>query len=89
MPTPGVKCDMRAHARLDEHGVRLSALESEIKAHTVALSENTELTRQVATNTSELVELMKGIKGLRSLVVWGAPLVAAVIALVAYLREFR
>ena len=37
-------------------------------------------------NTSELVGLVKGAKGLRSFVVWGAPIVAAVLAGYAWIR---
>ena len=52
-----------------------------------AIEENTRLTQSIADNTSEMVALLHGIKGLRSLVVWAAPMVAAFVAVMAYLRK--
>lgn len=72
-------CDLRAHERIDVLEVKFVKLEK-------AIVENTNLTQTIADNTGELVELVKGIKGFRSLVVWAAPIVAAGIALVAYLK---
>lgn len=78
--------DQRAHVRLDD-------LESVVKKHLQdhalfekSLLENTQMTRQIVDNTSELVGLVKGAKGLRSFVVWGAPIVAAVLAGYAWIR---
>ncbi len=58
--------DKRAHERIDN-------LEQ-------AVAENTALTKQIAENTTELVALVKGVKGFRAMIVWGAPVVAAIYA---------
>jgi len=71
--------DRRAHDRLDEMDRRLTKFESNLRL-------NTELTRTIAANTTELVALVKGAKGLRKFVVWAAPVVAAAIALWAYIK---
>lgn len=81
--------DKRAHERID-------GLEQVLKAHIEnhskfekSLEDNARLTRAIADNTAEMVALFKGVKGLRSLIVWGAPVVAVVFAVVAYIREWR
>ena len=70
--------DKRAHERID-------GLESVVKNHIIehtkfekALAENTDLTKTIAKNTSELVTLVKGAKGLRTFLVWAAPIALAV-----------
>ena len=57
------------HDRLDRHEQRIADLQE-------SLHENTALTRQIAENTSELVELFKGAKMFRKFVLWVGPLVA-------------
>lgn len=52
-----------------------------------ALAENTELTRQLVKNTQEIVELVKGIKGFRSLLIWATPIVAAIYAVWAWIKS--
>ena len=81
--------DKRAHQRID-------GLEQVLKIHIEnqsklekALAENTGLTRENVENTSEMVALFKGVKGLRSLMMWAAPLVAIVFAVIAYIREWK
>ena len=54
------------HTTLESHDRRLSDLTS-------ALHENTALTKQIAENTSELVELFKGAKMFRKFFLWAAP----------------
>lgn len=71
--------DRRAHERLDQIEARVLKFELNLK-------ENTDLTRTVADNTTELVQLVKGVKGFRSLVVWAAPVVAAIGAVVAWVK---
>ena len=78
--------DARAHERLNN-------LEGVVQQHLVshaafekALEENTVMTRVIADNTSELVGLVKGAKGLRSFVVWAAPVVAAGLAVWAWIK---
>lgn len=74
--------DRRAHERLDK-------LESIVQNLEKDLQLNTRLTQEIADNTGELVSLFKGIKGFRTLVVWGAPMVAAVIAVLAFIRNWK
>ena len=78
--------DRRAHDRID-------TLEETVKAHIEghvkfekALAENTILTQQIANNTAEIVDLVKGAKGLRTFVVWAAPIVAASLATWALIK---
>jgi len=71
--------DRRAHDRLDEMDRRLTKFEANLRI-------NTELTRTIAANTTELVDLVKGAKGLRKFVIWVTPIVAAVLALWAYIK---
>lgn len=75
--------DQRAHERI-------TSLEDIVKAHIDnhktledGLRENTELTRTISENTSELVTLIKGIKGFRGFVLWLAPFVAGVATIAA------
>lgn len=70
--------DKRAHARLD-------GLETIVKNHLTehekfekSLAESTEMTRQLVKNTQEIVDLVKGVKGFRSLLLWLTPIVAAI-----------
>jgi len=81
--------DKRAHERLD--GLE-QVIKNHIEAHAVfekAITENTILTREIADNTSEMVALFKGVKGLRTFVVWGTPIVVAYLAVLAYLRGWK
>lgn len=71
--------DKRAHERLDKLEMKHVELER-------AIAENTQLTKTIADNTGELVELVKGVKGIRSLIIWATPIVAAILAVVAYLK---
>ena len=72
---------------------RVDSLEKVVKNHLAehtrfeaALLENTNMTRQIASNTSELVTLVRGAKGLRTFAVWVAPLVVLVGAVVAWIK---
>lgn len=71
--------DKRAHDRIDK-------LEAEQSQFARNLAENTQLTKTIAANTSEIVELFKGVKGFRTFVLWCAPLVAIVIATWAWIK---
>lgn len=71
--------DKRAHARID-------SLETLMANH---MQEHTELTTSLKTisdNTAELVAIVKGVKGVRTFVLWLAPFVAAVYALWAWIK---
>lgn len=78
--------DRRAHERI-------SSLEETINNHVneharfeAAIAENTKLTQAIADNTAELVALVKGAKGLRSLMVWATPLIVAILAVWGWLK---
>lgn len=78
---------MRAHKRID-------GLETIVRKHfedharfETALLENTAMTKTIAENTSELVTLVKGAKGLRSFAVWLTPLILAGAAIIAWIRN--
>jgi len=71
--------DKRAHDRID----RLEARHMELEK---SIAENTNMTREIADNTKELVELFKGAKGLRALVLFIAPAIAAVYAIIQYIK---
>ena len=78
--------DQRAHERLDS--VEKIVVEH-IKEHTkfeAALAENVRVSTETAKNTGELVEILRGVKGLRSFVVWAAPLAVCVAAVWHFIR---
>jgi len=72
--------DKRAHERLDQIELRLRTFETN-------LAQNTELTKTIATNTTELVSLVKGAKAGRAFLLWISPVVVAVVAIIAYFKE--
>lgn len=78
--------DRRAHERIDNIEQIIAAHFEEHVTLEKNLAENTRLTRHIAENTRELVDLVKGIRGFRALVLWAAPLVAAGIAVVAWVK---
>lgn len=49
--------------------------------------ENTRLTKSIADNTQVIVDLIRGAKGLRSFLVWAAPIVAFALAAIAWIRS--
>lgn len=65
--------DRRAHQRIDK-------LEQ-------AIEENTILTRQLVDNTTELVILVKGAKGLRAFILWITPIIAAIMAIWFWIKD--
>lgn len=78
--------DKRAHERI-------SIVDEQLKLHLAdhnrfeeALLENTLMTRQIAENTTEIVAIFKGVKGFRTFIVWVAPLLAASVAVVAWIK---
>lgn len=72
--------DKRAHERLDGLEAILKNHLTEHEKFEKALAENTEMTRQLVKNTQEIVDLVKGVKGFRALLLWLTPIVAAVYA---------
>lgn len=78
--------DHRAHERID-------TLEEIVRDHLsghakfeAAIAENTLLTKSIAENTAELVTLVRGAKGLRSFLVWVAPVLLAASAVWTWLK---
>jgi hypothetical protein len=85
--------EKRAHARIDDLTGRFLRLEETFSGHIKnheslekALQKNTEITQTIAENTTELVDIIKGAKGLRSFVIWVAPIFAAMAAVYAWIR---
>lgn len=78
--------ERRAHIRIDDIECRFKQHLEHHETLETALAENTNLTRQIAENTSELVSLVKGVKGLRTLIVWAAPIVAGAAAVIAWIK---
>lgn len=78
--------DRRAHERLTTIETVVNAHIQEHSKFERALAENTALTQTIADNTSEIVDLVKGAKGLRSFVVWAAPIAAAAAATWAWMK---
>jgi len=73
---------------------RLGMIEDELRKHKkehekfeAAIAENTKLTKSIAENTRELVDLVKGAKGLRSFVLWVAPLAGVILATWVWLKS--
>lgn len=54
-----------------------------------AIVANTQLTEGVKRDTEELVTLVRGSKLAGRLIAWGAPIGAAVVAILAYLKGVR
>ena len=86
--------DEAAHKRidsvektLDTHFQHITKLEEAIALNTSSLAKNTELTQEIANNTFELVSIIKGVKGVRQLIVWLAPVVLLLIAVVTYFKS--
>ena len=77
--------DRRAHERIDDMKADLEKLHFEHANLRRELSQNTILTQQVASNTSELVDMVKGAKGLRKLVFFFTPIIAGIYAFIKYM----
>ena len=80
--------DSDAHKRIDDvekklgdHLEHITRLEVAIVKNTSSLGENTLLTKEIAANTAELVELFKGAKTFRSFVLWISPFIIILYAL--------
>lgn len=72
---------------LDTHFKQITTLERAIEQNTSSLAKNTELTQEIANNTAEMVSLIKGVKGLRQLVVWLSPVVILAFAVITYFKS--
>jgi len=71
--------DRRAHERL-------TSLEEKLKEHLESHARFESAINDIAENTTELVQLVKGAKGLRSFVIWVAPVIAAIVAVWAWIK---
>jgi hypothetical protein len=71
--------DRRAHDRID-------TIELQLDIICQSLQRNTELTQSTATSTAELVSILRDAKGFRSVLLFFAPIVAAVIATFQWIR---
>lgn len=81
---------LKVEETLIEHNRRITDLDAASKQHSEALHENTVLTRKIADNTSEMVELFKGAKAVRRFVFWASPLVAVFYTLYHwFIKEWR
>ena len=63
-PHGSVTEDRRAHERLDEMDFHLKKHSDDIDEIRISLLANTILTKSIETNTSEIVEIMRGAKGI-------------------------
>ena len=80
--------DVRAHKRIDRMEEVLTDHIEEQKKLETELKLNTQLTRDIADNTRELVTLFKGAKALRTFVLWSSPVVSAIIAVWAWVQGY-
>ena len=76
MPT-GANCDEYAHKRITDVEANVAILRAEQQQFKAAMDENTRITRDIAENTKDMVDLMKGGKVLRQLLVWAVAIWAA------------
>jgi hypothetical protein len=72
--------DRRAHVRINSIEARLDTFERKLDANTAA-------TQTIAENTTEIVTLIKGAKGLRNFLLWVTPIAAAVALLWTFLKD--
>lgn len=85
---PDEHCNWKAKVdeKLEDHHRRITDLSVASEKHTQALHENTMLTKKIADNTGELVELFKGAKAFRKFVLWASPLILAVFAAYQWIK---
>lgn len=88
--------DRRAHTRIDaieitleKHLTKINSFEQMIEMSTASLKENTKLTKEIAINTADLVDLVRGIKGFRKLLIWASPIVAIIGGLIIWIRDLK
>ena len=70
-----------------EHERRITDLEGRMNRFEASLNANTLATQQVAENTTEIVQLIKGAKTFRSFLLWVAPIAAFILWMWTYLKE--
>ena len=73
---------------IDEHAhERIAAIEVRLLTFETNLTQNTELTKTIAANTTELVALVKGVKVGRKFLLWVSPIIIAAVSILAYIKE--
>jgi hypothetical protein len=70
-----------------EHDERFAKLETRVTNLETGMVENTEITKRVEANTSELVILVKGAKGLRAFLMWVTPIAATLSIAYTYIKD--
>lgn len=78
--------DRRAHERIDVIEAEMEKHKDDHLRFEKSIAENTLLTKAIVDNTAELVELVKGAKGLRSFIIWAAPIAAVIAATYAWIK---
>ena len=82
--------DQRAHERIDQLEIKVAGLLQDHQEFKVALHENTILTKQIADNTGEMVEIFKNTKGFVNTIMFikkiTMPIVIVVGAVYAYVK---
>ena len=81
--------DCPAHARIDALEGKISQHSDDLHRIDQMLEKNTDLTAQIERNTHEIVALFKGARAVRSLVIWWAPIAAAIAATVAWIKGMK
>jgi len=76
-----------AHERIDKLENKVNEHTEKLNSFGDSLNENTRLTKQIADNTDEIVNLFKGSKVLYKIVTGGAALVAIFYALVTWMHK--
>ena len=72
--------DRRAHERIDKLDATVTAMRKEQAQIIESLG-------KLVANTQEIVDIVKGVRGFRSLILWLAPLIAALYALYAWVKS--
>ena len=87
--------DRRAHDRLDQLDKFIDQYGTDLKQHALdilriekSVKENTDLTRSIEINTSEIVMIMRGSKGVMMIIMTLAKIGIAIAALYALWQEF-
>lgn len=78
--------DRRAHDRISALETQFNGHLSDHKRFEDSIIENTRITRQIAENTTEIVELVKGAKFMRQMLMWMAPIIVACASLWAWIK---
>ena len=88
--------DNLAHQRIDKveetlnnHYEMITSLKGALDENTSCLHENTRITQDIANNTSEIVSIIRGVKGFRKLIMFLSPIIIAVMGAIAYIKGMK